>query len=191
MYWKSVLMFLHCLKWVFQPVFYPFNNAFWLHLMKWKWDQERVRLAMVKSKLPPRSGSSLEAVEPHPKKGAIKLLFFFFFFCPLWMSSGWGRVKYLNHDEWKYYQVYGLMRRSKSRIIRQYKFIQTLTVPMTFCKTMSSVIYKTVIWNVVLVNCTFQLNRTMQINLTPLNIYWNCMQHFIFYLTFHMQTTLF
>ena len=27
---------------------------------------------MVKSKLPPQSGSSLEAVEPHPKKGAIK-----------------------------------------------------------------------------------------------------------------------
>ena len=31
---------------------------------------------VVKSKLPPRSGSSLEAVEPHPEKGAIKL------FCP-------------------------------------------------------------------------------------------------------------
>ena len=29
---------------------------------------------MVKSKLPPRSGSSLEAVEPHPQKGAIKFL---------------------------------------------------------------------------------------------------------------------
>ena len=27
---------------------------------------------VVKSKLPPRSGSSLEAVEPHPYKGAIK-----------------------------------------------------------------------------------------------------------------------
>ena len=27
---------------------------------------------VVKSKLPPRSGSSLEVVEPHPKKGAIK-----------------------------------------------------------------------------------------------------------------------
>ena len=27
---------------------------------------------VVKSKLPPRSGSSLEAVEPHPEKGAIK-----------------------------------------------------------------------------------------------------------------------
>ena len=30
---------------------------------------------MVKSKLPPRSGSSLEAVEPHPEKGAIKFFF--------------------------------------------------------------------------------------------------------------------
>ena len=30
---------------------------------------------MVKSKLPPQSGSSLEAVEPHPKKGAIKFFF--------------------------------------------------------------------------------------------------------------------
>ena len=29
---------------------------------------------MVKSKLPPRSGSSLEAVEPHPQKGALKFL---------------------------------------------------------------------------------------------------------------------
>ena len=27
--------------------------------------------------LPPRSGSSLEAVEPHPQKGAIKFLKFF------------------------------------------------------------------------------------------------------------------
>ena len=27
---------------------------------------------MVKSKLPPGSGSSLEAVEPHPEKGAMK-----------------------------------------------------------------------------------------------------------------------
>ena len=27
---------------------------------------------VVKSKLPPRSGSSLEAVEPYPEKGAIK-----------------------------------------------------------------------------------------------------------------------
>ena len=34
---------------------------------------------MVKSKLPPQSGSSLETVEPHPQKGAIK----FFFFCIL------------------------------------------------------------------------------------------------------------
>ena len=34
---------------------------------------------MVKSKLPPRSGCSLEAVEPHPEKGAIKLFFVFFF----------------------------------------------------------------------------------------------------------------
>ena len=30
---------------------------------------------MVKSKLPPRSGTSLEAVEPHPQKGAIKVFF--------------------------------------------------------------------------------------------------------------------
>ena len=33
----------------------------------------------LKWKLPPLSGSSLEAVEPHPQKGAIKLFFFFFF----------------------------------------------------------------------------------------------------------------
>ena len=32
----------------------------------------------VESKLPPRSGCSLEAVEPHPKKGAIKCFFFKF-----------------------------------------------------------------------------------------------------------------
>ena len=31
----------------------------------------------VKSKLPPRSGSCLEAVEAHPHKGAIKFLSFF------------------------------------------------------------------------------------------------------------------
>ena len=31
---------------------------------------------MVKSKLPPRSGRSLEAFEPHPQKGAIKFVFF-------------------------------------------------------------------------------------------------------------------
>ena len=30
---------------------------------------------MVKSKLPPRSGSSLEVVEPHQQKGAIKFFF--------------------------------------------------------------------------------------------------------------------
>ena len=30
---------------------------------------------MVKSKLPPRSDSSLEAVEPHPQKSAIKFFF--------------------------------------------------------------------------------------------------------------------
>ena len=39
---------------------------------------------VVKSKLPPRSGSSLEAVEPHPQKGAIK---FFFFFIWWWVPS--------------------------------------------------------------------------------------------------------
>ena len=33
---------------------------------------------VVKSKLPPRSGRSLEAVEPHPQKGAIKFDFFKF-----------------------------------------------------------------------------------------------------------------
>ena len=34
---------------------------------------------VVKSKLPHRSGSSLEAVEPHSQKGAIKFFFKFFF----------------------------------------------------------------------------------------------------------------
>ena len=33
---------------------------------------------VVKSKLPPRSGCSLEAVEPHPKKVAIKFFFFIY-----------------------------------------------------------------------------------------------------------------
>ena len=33
---------------------------------------------MVKSKLSPQSGSSLETVEPHPQKEAIKLKVFFF-----------------------------------------------------------------------------------------------------------------
>ena len=33
---------------------------------------------MVKSKLPPRDGSSLEAVEPHLYKGAMNLKLFFF-----------------------------------------------------------------------------------------------------------------
>ena len=33
---------------------------------------------MLKSKLLPRSGSSLEAVEPHSEKGAIKFWFFLF-----------------------------------------------------------------------------------------------------------------
>ena len=32
---------------------------------------------MVKGKLPPKSGSSLEAVEPHPRKGTIKFKVFF------------------------------------------------------------------------------------------------------------------
>ena len=86
-----VLMFSHCLKWVFQHVFSSFNNAFRFNLMTSKWDQERLRLAIY----------------------------------PSWMSSGWGRVKYLNH-KWKYCQVYWLMRKFKTRIIRQYTFLQTL-----------------------------------------------------------------
>ena len=73
---KSILTFLRFLKWVFEPVFSSFNNAFWFHLMTLKWNQERVRLAI----------------------------------CPLWMSSGWGRVEYLNNNEWKFWQIYGLKR---------------------------------------------------------------------------------
>ena len=32
-----ILIFLHCLKWVFQPVFCSFNNTFRFHLMTSKW----------------------------------------------------------------------------------------------------------------------------------------------------------
>ena len=34
-------------------------------------------ILVVKSKLPPQSGCGLEAVEPHPQKGAVKFLSFF------------------------------------------------------------------------------------------------------------------
>ena len=44
----------------------------------------------------------------------------------LWMSSGKGRLEYLNHGEQKYCQIYGLTRMPETRIIRQYRFIQTL-----------------------------------------------------------------
>ena len=69
---NSVFTFLHCLKWVFQPVFSSFNNAFRFHLMTLKWDQERVFLAIY----------------------------------PLRTSSGWGTVKYLKYDEWKFRQLH-------------------------------------------------------------------------------------
>ena len=45
---------------------------------------------------------------------------------PSWKSLCWVMVEYLNHDEWKYCQIYWLMEKSKTRIIRQYTFIQTL-----------------------------------------------------------------
>ena len=44
---------------------------------------------MVKSKLPPRSGSSLETVEPHPSKGPIMLFFISKAFNRVWHA---GRV---------------------------------------------------------------------------------------------------
>ena len=46
---KSVLTFLHCLKWVFQPAFSSFSNAFQFLLMTLKWDKERVRPAIYPS----------------------------------------------------------------------------------------------------------------------------------------------
>ena len=42
-----------------------------LRLIKWKLSGNLV----VKSKLPPRSDPSLEAVEPHPEKGTIKFFY--------------------------------------------------------------------------------------------------------------------
>ena len=81
---KSVLTFLGCLKWIFQPVFSSFNSAFWFHLITSKWDQERVLLVIQ----------------------------------PSWTRSGWGRVEYLNHDEWKFWQIYGLKWKSETRTIR-------------------------------------------------------------------------
>ena len=34
-----------------------------------------------------------------------------------WVNSGWGNLKYLKHDEWKYCQVYGPTRKSKTKSI--------------------------------------------------------------------------
>ena len=50
---------------------------------------------VVKSKLPRRSGSSLEAVEPHPKKGGHKVVvvvFFLFFFRHNLLLSNWRKL---------------------------------------------------------------------------------------------------
>ena len=54
-----------------------------------KWVPEISGNLVVKSKLPPRSGSSLEAVEPHPQKGAIKFGCFFFM------------VTYIDYSLWR------------------------------------------------------------------------------------------
>ena len=74
---------------------------------------------MVKSKLPPRSGSSLEAVEPHSLKGAINLVFFVVHF------SGFENEK----------SVYDHMRDNKS--INKYflqfsnfKFLKSVCLPV-------------------------------------------------------------
>ena len=51
---------------------------------------------MVKRKLPPRSGSSLEAVEPHPQKGAIKFFlkdFNYFMYFIMTITFGVPSVK--------------------------------------------------------------------------------------------------
>ena len=90
----------------------------------------------------------------------IRLIFY-----PSWESSGWGRVKYLNHDEWSNCQAYRLMRKSKTRIIRQYSFMQTLYLWHfnVLCYIKNS--------NMECGTCrlyTFQLNRPMQINWIPL-----------------------
>ena len=86
-------------------------------------------------------------------------------FYPSWESSGWGRVKYLNHDEWRNSQVYRLMRKSKTRIIRQYMFMQTLYLwHFNVIRYMKNS-------NMECDTCrlyTFQLNRPMQINWIPL-----------------------
>ena len=60
---------------------------------------------MVKSKLPPRSGSSVVAVEPHPSKGPTTLFFISKAFDRVWHA---GRV-----DKLKSYgisgQIFGLI----------------------------------------------------------------------------------
>ena len=133
---KSVLTFSNCLKWVFQPVFSSFNNAFWFHLMTSKWDQETVRLSVY----------------------------------PLWTSSGWGRVEYLNHGEWKFWQIYRPKRNSKTRIIRQCSFIQTLYL-WHFTNDVPCYIQNNKIECGTCKLYPFQLNIPMQINWTPLYIY--------------------
>ena len=126
--WKNKFnfTFLRCLKWVFQPVFSSFNNAFWFHSMMSKWDQKRVRLAIY----------------------------------PLWTSSGWGRVGYLNHDEWKFWQIYGPKRNSEPRIIRQYSFIQTLHL-WHFTNNVLCYIQKNKMERCTYKLCPFQLNIPM------------------------------
>ena len=39
------------------------------------------------AKLPPRNGCYLEAVKPHPQKGAIKLFFFKYIYIYIWMKK--------------------------------------------------------------------------------------------------------
>ena len=59
---------------------------------------------VVKSKLPPWSGSSLEAVEPHPGKGVITFFVFFQYNTITWCNTTiqlyWGNVFYWVKETW-------------------------------------------------------------------------------------------
>ena len=89
---------------------------------------------------------------------------------PLWTSSGCGRVEYLNHDEWKFWQIHRPKRNSKTRIIRQCSFIQTLYLSH-FTNDVPCYIQNNKIECGTCKLYPFQLNIPMQINWTPLYIY--------------------
>ena len=93
---------------------------------------------------------------------------------PLWMILGWGRVKYLHYDKWKYCQVYVWRMKSKPRIIRLCLHSDT------------NILQNSVFWyiqnsNMECGTCklhTFEWNRPMQINWASLNGYFSVYEHF-------------